>query len=92
MHVCCCRQEEFEKTAAGKAARAQMQGMAKQSANSNKGEPVLKVLFFSNMLNRPSCEIHSLYNKIINHIQYVGILFEFDLFFCSADAVANDLT
>lgn len=39
-----CRQEQFEKSAAGKAARAQLQGMAKQSANSNKGEPALKVL------------------------------------------------
>ena len=38
-----CRQEQFEKSAAGRAARAQLQGMAKQSANSNKGEPVLKV-------------------------------------------------
>ncbi|KAL9386056.1 hypothetical protein Peur_023066 [Populus x canadensis] len=38
------RQEQFEKSAAGRAARAQLQGMAKQSANSNKGEPVLKVL------------------------------------------------
>ncbi|KAG2698970.1 hypothetical protein I3843_07G171800 [Carya illinoinensis] len=36
------RQEQFEKSAAGKAARAQLQGMAKQSANSNKGEPALK--------------------------------------------------
>ncbi|KAJ0086146.1 uncharacterized protein LOC116139906 [Pistacia vera] len=36
------RQEQFDKSAAGKAARAQMQGMAKQSANSNTGEPVLK--------------------------------------------------
>ncbi|KAG5251192.1 small VCP/p97-interacting protein [Salix suchowensis] len=35
-------QEQFEKSAAGRAARAQLQGMAKQSANSNKGEPVLK--------------------------------------------------
>lgn len=39
-----CRQEQFEKSAAGKAARAQLQGMAKQSANSSKGEPALKVL------------------------------------------------
>jgi len=38
-----CRQEQFEKSAAGRAARAQQQAMAKQSANSNKGEPVLKV-------------------------------------------------
>jgi hypothetical protein len=38
------RQEQFEKSAAGRAARAQQQGMAKQAANSNKGEPVLKVL------------------------------------------------
>ncbi|XP_061966877.1 uncharacterized protein LOC133690650 [Populus nigra] len=36
------RQEQFEKSAAGRAACAQLQGMAKQSANSNKGEPVLK--------------------------------------------------
>lgn len=41
-----CRQEQFEKSAAGRAARAQLQGMAKQSANSNKSEPVLKVLMF----------------------------------------------
>ena len=48
------RQEQFEKSAAGRAARAQMQGMAKQSANSNKGEPVLKVLLFK-MLIFPAC-------------------------------------
>ncbi|TXG52536.1 hypothetical protein EZV62_021705 [Acer yangbiense] len=36
------RQEQFENSAAGRAARAQMQGMAKQSANTNKGEAVLK--------------------------------------------------
>lgn len=39
-----CRQENFEKSPAGRAARAQLQGLAKQSANSNKGEPALKVL------------------------------------------------
>lgn len=38
-----CRQEEFEKSAAGRAARAQLAANAKQSANNNKGEPVLKV-------------------------------------------------
>lgn len=38
-----CRQEQFEKSAAGRAARAQLQATAKQSANANKGEPVLKV-------------------------------------------------
>lgn len=38
-----CRQEEFEKSAAGRAARAQQQAAAKQAASSNKGEPVLKV-------------------------------------------------
>ncbi|KAG4944524.1 hypothetical protein JHK85_049170 [Glycine max] len=36
-------QEQFENSAAGRAARAQQQAMAKQSANANKGEPVLKV-------------------------------------------------
>ncbi|KAF8024629.1 hypothetical protein BT93_F1716 [Corymbia citriodora subsp. variegata] len=36
------RQVEFEKSAAGRAARAQMQAMNKQSAPTNKGEPVLK--------------------------------------------------
>ncbi|GLU15937.1 hypothetical protein SLE2022_323890 [Rubroshorea leprosula] len=36
------RQEQFEKSAAGRAARAQLEGTAKQSANTNKGEPVLK--------------------------------------------------
>ncbi|KAB2096729.1 hypothetical protein ES319_A01G126000v1 [Gossypium barbadense] len=32
----------FEKSAAGRAARAQLQAAAKQSTNSNKGEPALK--------------------------------------------------
>ncbi|KAI4366485.1 hypothetical protein MLD38_022357 [Melastoma candidum] len=36
------RQEEFDKSAAGRAARAQIQAMQKQSQNANKGEPVLK--------------------------------------------------
>ncbi|KAF4365096.1 hypothetical protein G4B88_018276 [Cannabis sativa] len=36
------RQEQFEKSAAGRAARAQQQGLAKQASNTNKGEPVLK--------------------------------------------------
>ncbi|CAL5418048.1 unnamed protein product [Camellia sinensis] len=36
------RQEQFDQSAAGKAARAQVAAAAKQSANSNKGEPVLK--------------------------------------------------
>ncbi|XP_052188519.1 uncharacterized protein LOC127798914 [Diospyros lotus] len=36
------RQEQFEQSAAGRAARAQVAAAAKQSANSNKGEPVLK--------------------------------------------------
>ncbi|KAF3446548.1 hypothetical protein FNV43_RR11728 [Rhamnella rubrinervis] len=41
------RQEQFEKSAAGRAARAQMEGAAKQSANQpnpNRGKPVLQVL------------------------------------------------
>ncbi|EOY15714.1 Uncharacterized protein TCM_034696 isoform 1 [Theobroma cacao] len=36
------RQEQFEQSAAGRAVRAQIQAAAKQSENSNKGEPVLK--------------------------------------------------
>ncbi|CBI19399.3 hypothetical protein PVL29_023645 [Vitis rotundifolia] len=36
------RQEQFEQSAQGRAARAQQAAMAKQSASSNKGEPVLK--------------------------------------------------
>lgn len=46
--LCVCetgREEEFKKSAHGRAAQAQLQQMAKQSANTNKGEPVLKVLF-----------------------------------------------
>lgn len=39
-----CRQEEFDKSAAGRAARAQQAAISKQSANTNRGEPVLKVL------------------------------------------------
>lgn len=37
------RQEQFDKSAAGRAAKAQMAALAKQSSVSNKGEPVLKV-------------------------------------------------
>ncbi|KAL6317399.1 hypothetical protein AAG906_030152 [Vitis piasezkii] len=37
------RQEQFEQSAQGRAARAQQAAMAKQSASSNKGEPVLKI-------------------------------------------------
>lgn len=36
------RLEHFEKSAAGRAARAQMAAAAKQAANSNSGGPVLK--------------------------------------------------
>ncbi|VFQ86818.1 unnamed protein product [Cuscuta campestris] len=36
------RQEEFANTPAGKAARAQMEAIAKKSANTNRGEPALK--------------------------------------------------
>ncbi|XP_018456384.1 uncharacterized protein LOC108827478 [Raphanus sativus] len=36
------REEDFKKSAHGRAAQAQLQQMAKQSANTNKGEPVLK--------------------------------------------------
>lgn len=39
-----CRQEQFEQSAAGRAAKAQLAAAAKQNANTNKGEPVLKVL------------------------------------------------
>ncbi|EPS62550.1 hypothetical protein M569_12240, partial [Genlisea aurea] len=36
------RQEQFEKSAAGRAVKAQLAAAAKQNANTNKGEPVLK--------------------------------------------------
>ncbi|WCJ35556.1 hypothetical protein M5689_016803 [Euphorbia peplus] len=51
------RQAEFDKSAAGRAARAQMQAMAKQSANSNNGEPVLKV--FLSFHSCPTLKIDS---------------------------------
>ena len=38
-----CSQENFEKSPAGMATRAQMAAARKQSTNSNNGEPVLKV-------------------------------------------------
>lgn len=41
------RQEQFEQSAAGRAAKAQLAAAAKQNANTNKGEPVLKVMQFS---------------------------------------------
>lgn len=45
-----CRQEQFEKSAAGRAAIKQMAAM-KQSNVSDKGEPVLKVIWTSNIIN-----------------------------------------
>ncbi|KAL9681464.1 hypothetical protein QQ045_013249 [Rhodiola kirilowii] len=36
------KQEQFEKSAAGRAAKAQMAAVAKQSSNANRGEPTLK--------------------------------------------------
>lgn len=42
-----CRQEQFEKSAAGRAVKAQMAAAAKQSSVSSKGEPVLKVFWFA---------------------------------------------
>ncbi|KAL8154052.1 hypothetical protein V2J09_011812 [Rumex salicifolius] len=36
------RQQEFDKSAAGRAARAQMAAIAKQSTHASKGEPALK--------------------------------------------------
>lgn len=44
--LCCFRQEQFEKSAAGRAARAQLEAEKKQSNNPNKGEPVLKVFCY----------------------------------------------
>ncbi|KAL8096241.1 hypothetical protein AgCh_037268 [Apium graveolens] len=41
-HFLLFKQEEFDKSAAGRAARAQQAAIAKQSANTNRGEPVLK--------------------------------------------------
>ncbi|KVI06700.1 hypothetical protein Ccrd_014946 [Cynara cardunculus var. scolymus] len=38
-------QEQFAQSAAGRAARAQMQAAAKQASNTNKGEPTLKLRF-----------------------------------------------
>nr|XP_043617944.1 uncharacterized protein LOC122589685 [Erigeron canadensis] len=36
------RQEQFAQSAAGRAAKAQMQAAAKQAAHTNRGEPTLK--------------------------------------------------
>ena len=41
-----CKQEQFKKFAAGWVAHAHQQTVAKQSANPNKREPVLKVWWF----------------------------------------------
>ncbi|XP_062108624.1 uncharacterized protein LOC133819392 isoform X3 [Humulus lupulus] len=49
------RQEQFEKSAAGRAARAQQQGIAKQASNTNKGEPVLMVLLLAPIFLMFSC-------------------------------------
>ncbi|CAM8943327.1 unnamed protein product [Rhodiola kirilowii] len=40
------RQEQFEKSAAGRAAKAQMAAVAKQSSNANRGEPTLKNKYY----------------------------------------------
>ncbi|THG09382.1 hypothetical protein TEA_013798 [Camellia sinensis var. sinensis] len=52
------RQEQFDQSAAGKAARAQLAAAAKQSANSNKGEPVLKT-------TKSSSHIHDRFFKMM---------------------------
>ena len=44
-----CSQESFEKSPAGRVARAQMVAAAKESANSNSGEPILKVSCIYNL-------------------------------------------
>ncbi|THU65963.1 hypothetical protein C4D60_Mb05t09190 [Musa balbisiana] len=44
-------QEQFDKSAAGRAAKAQMAALAKQSSVSNKGEPVLKVSSLSQQIH-----------------------------------------
>ncbi|KAK1317343.1 hypothetical protein QJS10_CPA05g01201 [Acorus calamus] len=46
------RQEQFEKSAAGRAARAQIAVNAKRAASSNKGEPVLKGSLFRETCSR----------------------------------------
>ncbi|KAB1204003.1 hypothetical protein CJ030_MR8G002102 [Morella rubra] len=51
------KQEQFEKSAAGRAARAQLQGIAKQSANSNKGEPGLKCARLSESMLRHKSDL-----------------------------------
>lgn len=61
------RKEEFDKSAAGRAAKAQLQQMAKQSANTNKGEPVLKVCSFS--------QLDVLYIKLYSLLIYLSLLF-----------------
>lgn len=43
-NILACRQEQFENSAAGRAAKAQLAAASKQSNNNSKGEPVLKVL------------------------------------------------
>ncbi|CAM8943328.1 unnamed protein product [Rhodiola kirilowii] len=40
------KQEQFEKSAAGRAAKAQMAAVAKQSSNANRGEPTLKNKYY----------------------------------------------
>lgn len=42
-HDWICRQEQFAQSAAGRAAKAQMQAAAKQASHTNRGEPTLKV-------------------------------------------------
>lgn len=47
------RQEQFENSAAGRAARVQVQAEKKQSNNPNKGEPVLKVFWHHILFTHP---------------------------------------
>lgn len=80
---CVCetgREEDFKKSAHGRAAQAQLQQMAKQSANTNKGEPVLKVLF------PPQLSMY--YYQIYNIFCLFSLIF---FFFLLCIAVANDI-
>jgi hypothetical protein len=42
-----CRQQEYEKSAAGRAAKAQMKAMKESKTSNQGGEPVLKVTIIS---------------------------------------------
>ncbi|KAL4372425.1 hypothetical protein AHAS_Ahas06G0264500 [Arachis hypogaea] len=80
------RQAQFENSAAGRAARAQQQGMAKQAANANKGEPVLKVIVLQSAKQLHNLQLNFDHTILIVLKFRTSLILCFDSFICGSVA------